>query len=160
MLEPSDIEVRRHPPCLASCGAPFVIAEVRDRAALRRAQRRMDVFLSHLPRDEMTGRGPTRSPNNDIELSSTCALFSLLLFRRGIFWGDGFWPIISCQRPPRPLKGLGAFFARRLGTSQHSLSLDKVRGHGAGLSNRIQPQTVAEKGPGPLGLVGGACMAA
>ena len=30
-LEPSDIEVRRHPPCLASCGAPFVIAEVRDR---------------------------------------------------------------------------------------------------------------------------------
>jgi trans-2,3-dihydro-3-hydroxyanthranilate isomerase len=54
-LEPSDIEVRRHPPCLASCGAPFVIAEVRDRAALRRAQQRMDVFLSHLPRDEVTG---------------------------------------------------------------------------------------------------------
>jgi trans-2,3-dihydro-3-hydroxyanthranilate isomerase len=54
-LEPSDIEVRRHPPCLVSCGAPFVIAEVRDRAALRRAQQRMDVFLSHLPRDEVTG---------------------------------------------------------------------------------------------------------
>ena len=54
-LEPSDIQVRRHPPCLASCGAPFVIAEVRDRAALRRAQQRMDVFLSHLPRDEVTG---------------------------------------------------------------------------------------------------------
>ncbi len=54
-LEPSDVEVRRHPPCLASCGAPFVIAEVRDRAALRRAQQRMDVFLSHLPRDEVTG---------------------------------------------------------------------------------------------------------
>ena len=54
-LDLSDIEVRRHPPCLASCGAPFVIAEVRDRAALRRAQQRMDVFLSHLPRDEVTG---------------------------------------------------------------------------------------------------------
>jgi trans-2,3-dihydro-3-hydroxyanthranilate isomerase len=54
-LDPSDIEVRRHPPCLASCGAPFVIAEVRDRAALRRAQPRMDVFLSRLPRDEVTG---------------------------------------------------------------------------------------------------------
>jgi trans-2,3-dihydro-3-hydroxyanthranilate isomerase len=54
-LDTSDIEVRRHPPCLASCGAPFVIAEVRDRAALRRAQQRMDVFLSHLPRDEVTG---------------------------------------------------------------------------------------------------------
>ena len=54
-LDPSDIEVRRHPPCLASCGAQFVIAEVRDRAALRRAQQRMDVFLSHVPRDEVTG---------------------------------------------------------------------------------------------------------
>src|SRR5271165_1242515 len=54
-LDPSNIEVRGHPPCLASCGTPFVIAEVRDRAALRRAQPRMDVFLSHLPRDEVTG---------------------------------------------------------------------------------------------------------
>ena len=54
-LDPPDIETRRHPPCLASCGAPFVIAEVRDRAALRRAQQRMDVFLTHLPRDEVTG---------------------------------------------------------------------------------------------------------
>jgi len=54
-LDPSDIEVRRHPPCLASCGAPFVFAEVRDRAALRRAHQRTDVFLSHVPRDEVTG---------------------------------------------------------------------------------------------------------
>jgi trans-2,3-dihydro-3-hydroxyanthranilate isomerase len=54
-LDPADIEMRRHPPCLVSCGAPFVIAEVRDRAALRRAQQRMDVFLTHLPRDEVTG---------------------------------------------------------------------------------------------------------
>ena len=28
-LDTSDIEARRHPPCLATCGAPFVIAEVR-----------------------------------------------------------------------------------------------------------------------------------
>jgi trans-2,3-dihydro-3-hydroxyanthranilate isomerase len=54
-LDPADIQARRHPPCLASCGAPFVIAEVRDRAALARAQQRMDVFLAHLPRDEATG---------------------------------------------------------------------------------------------------------
>jgi len=54
-LDPSDIETRRHPPRLVSCGAPFVIAEVRDRAALRRAQQRMDVFLRHLPRAEATG---------------------------------------------------------------------------------------------------------
>ncbi len=54
-LDPADIETRRRSPCLASSGAPFVIAEVRDRAALRRAQQRMDVFLAHLPRDEATG---------------------------------------------------------------------------------------------------------
>jgi trans-2,3-dihydro-3-hydroxyanthranilate isomerase len=42
-------------PCLASCGAPFVIAEVRDREALRRAQPRTDVFMERLPRDEATG---------------------------------------------------------------------------------------------------------
>jgi trans-2,3-dihydro-3-hydroxyanthranilate isomerase len=54
-LDLSDLEGRRHPPCLVSCGAPFVVAEVRDRAALRRAQPRMDVFLTHLPRDEATG---------------------------------------------------------------------------------------------------------
>ena len=54
-LDLSDIETRRHPPCLASCGAPFVIAEVRHRDALRRAQPRTDVFLTHLPRDEATG---------------------------------------------------------------------------------------------------------
>ncbi len=54
-LDPSDIEVRRHRPCLASCGTPFVIAEVRDRAALRRAHQRLDVFLERLPRSEATG---------------------------------------------------------------------------------------------------------
>jgi trans-2,3-dihydro-3-hydroxyanthranilate isomerase len=54
-LDTADIEARRHRPCLASCGAPFVLAEVRDRDALRRAQPRMDVFASHLPRDEVTG---------------------------------------------------------------------------------------------------------
>jgi len=54
-LDPAEIETRRHPPALASCGAPFVIAEARDRAALKRAQPRMDLFLAHLPRDEATG---------------------------------------------------------------------------------------------------------
>jgi trans-2,3-dihydro-3-hydroxyanthranilate isomerase len=54
-LDPAEIETNRHLPCIASCGAPFVIAEVRDREVLRRAQPRMDVFMSHLPRDEATG---------------------------------------------------------------------------------------------------------
>ena len=29
-LDPAEIEINRHSPCIASCGAPFVIAEVRD----------------------------------------------------------------------------------------------------------------------------------
>jgi trans-2,3-dihydro-3-hydroxyanthranilate isomerase len=54
-LDSADIETSRHSPCVASCGTPFVIAEVRDRDALRRAQPRMDVFMSQLPRDDVTG---------------------------------------------------------------------------------------------------------
>jgi trans-2,3-dihydro-3-hydroxyanthranilate isomerase len=54
-LDLADIETSRHSPCVASCGTPFVIAEVRDRDALRRAQPRMDVFMSQLPREEATG---------------------------------------------------------------------------------------------------------
>jgi trans-2,3-dihydro-3-hydroxyanthranilate isomerase len=48
-LDPSDIEVRRH--AMPRQLRRAVIAEVRDRAALRR----MDVFQSRLPRDEVTG---------------------------------------------------------------------------------------------------------
>jgi trans-2,3-dihydro-3-hydroxyanthranilate isomerase len=54
-LDLADIETKRHVPRLASCGAPFVIAEVRDRDALRRAQPRTDVFMERLPREEATG---------------------------------------------------------------------------------------------------------
>jgi trans-2,3-dihydro-3-hydroxyanthranilate isomerase len=54
-LDLADIETNRHFPRLASCGAPFVIAEVRDRDALRRAQPRTDVFMENLPREEATG---------------------------------------------------------------------------------------------------------
>jgi trans-2,3-dihydro-3-hydroxyanthranilate isomerase len=54
-LDSADIETSRHSPCVASCGTPFVLAEVRDRDALRRAQPRMDVFMSQLPRDDVTG---------------------------------------------------------------------------------------------------------
>jgi hypothetical protein len=55
------------------------------------------------------GRGPSNG-NNDIELPSTSISHLLLLFGRGIFWRDGFRPIISCQRPPRPPQGPGRVF--------------------------------------------------
>jgi trans-2,3-dihydro-3-hydroxyanthranilate isomerase len=50
-----DIETGGHQPCVASCGAPFIIAELRDRRALAAARPRGEVFAQHLPRDGATG---------------------------------------------------------------------------------------------------------
>jgi len=54
-LSVADIETRHHQPCVASCGAPFVLAELKTRRALTAAQPRTDVFARHLPRDGATG---------------------------------------------------------------------------------------------------------
>ena len=40
-----DIETANHRPCIASCGAPFILAELKTRAALAAAAARTDVFL-------------------------------------------------------------------------------------------------------------------
>ncbi len=50
-----DIETRHHQPCIASCGAPFILAELKERRALAAAQPRADVFARHLPRERVTG---------------------------------------------------------------------------------------------------------
>lgn len=54
-LSVSDIETRHHLPCVASCGAPFVLAELRNRKTLSAAQPRVDVFGRHLARERITG---------------------------------------------------------------------------------------------------------
>jgi trans-2,3-dihydro-3-hydroxyanthranilate isomerase len=54
-LEVDDIETRHHRPCVASCGAPFILAELKERRALAAARPRADVFARHLPRDGATG---------------------------------------------------------------------------------------------------------
>ena len=43
-LSPDDIVSRTHPPRVASVGLPFLVAELRDRAALERARPRLDGF--------------------------------------------------------------------------------------------------------------------
>jgi trans-2,3-dihydro-3-hydroxyanthranilate isomerase len=51
-LSPDDIETRNHQPSIASCGAAFVIAELKGRAALAAASARVEVFtreISKLP---------------------------------------------------------------------------------------------------------------
>jgi trans-2,3-dihydro-3-hydroxyanthranilate isomerase len=51
----SDIELQNHAPSVASCGAPFVLAEVKSRAALAAAHQNAAVFNAYLPRDLVTG---------------------------------------------------------------------------------------------------------
>ena len=51
-LSVDDVETKTHRPCIASCGAPFVLAELKGRAALAAASARADVFtrdVSKLP---------------------------------------------------------------------------------------------------------------
>jgi trans-2,3-dihydro-3-hydroxyanthranilate isomerase len=51
----AEIEPGRHQPCIASCGVPFVLAELKNRSALAAAQPRFDIFTRHLSRDRVTG---------------------------------------------------------------------------------------------------------
>jgi trans-2,3-dihydro-3-hydroxyanthranilate isomerase len=44
-LSVADIETRNHPPLVASCGVPFILAELKDRARLAAAAARSDVFM-------------------------------------------------------------------------------------------------------------------
>jgi trans-2,3-dihydro-3-hydroxyanthranilate isomerase len=54
-LSAGDIETRHHAPRLASCGAPFVFAELKTRRALAAAAPRSEVFARHLPREKANG---------------------------------------------------------------------------------------------------------
>jgi len=48
-LGTDDIETAHHQPCVAACGTPVVIAELKNRSALSAAEPRADVFARHLP---------------------------------------------------------------------------------------------------------------
>jgi trans-2,3-dihydro-3-hydroxyanthranilate isomerase len=54
-LGEGDVETRAHLPCIASCGTPFVFAELKSRDALAAARPRTDVFAEHIPVDRATG---------------------------------------------------------------------------------------------------------
>jgi trans-2,3-dihydro-3-hydroxyanthranilate isomerase len=49
-----DIETKNHPPCIASCGVGFILAEVKSRTALASAMPHIDVF-----RRDIVNRGTT-----------------------------------------------------------------------------------------------------
>jgi len=44
-LSPDDVLTTHHRPCIASCGAPFIMTELRSRDALARASGRTEVFV-------------------------------------------------------------------------------------------------------------------
>jgi trans-2,3-dihydro-3-hydroxyanthranilate isomerase len=54
-IEVSDIETTNHAPCIASCGIPFVFAELKTRSSLAAAQPRSEMFLKNLKADKATG---------------------------------------------------------------------------------------------------------
>ncbi|CAN5693515.1 PhzF family phenazine biosynthesis protein [soil metagenome] len=54
-LTPGDIKTDVHPPCMASCGAGLLFAEVTSRAVLASAAPRPEVFARELPRDRTVG---------------------------------------------------------------------------------------------------------
>jgi trans-2,3-dihydro-3-hydroxyanthranilate isomerase len=53
-LSVDDIETRNHPPRIASCGVPFILAELKDRARLAAASARSDVFMRDVARQPAT----------------------------------------------------------------------------------------------------------
>jgi trans-2,3-dihydro-3-hydroxyanthranilate isomerase len=54
-ISPADIRTDNHRPCIASCGMPLVMVELKDLRALAAAQPRADVFAQHLPMKRATG---------------------------------------------------------------------------------------------------------
>ena len=53
-LAPDDIETANHRPCIASCGVPFILAELKSRAVLAAATARSDIFLREVSRQPAT----------------------------------------------------------------------------------------------------------
>ena len=53
-LSVDDIETRNHPPLIASCGAPFILAELKDRARLAAVTARSDVFMQEISKQPAT----------------------------------------------------------------------------------------------------------
>jgi len=53
-LAVEDVETRNHPPRIASCGVPFILAELKDRARLAAATARSDVFMREVASEPAT----------------------------------------------------------------------------------------------------------
>lgn len=119
-LAPGDIVTRTHPPQVASVGLPFLIAEVRDRAALARARASMpgfdailaqgvtpDIHLYTHSHDEFGIRARMFAPLDGVAEdpatgSANCALAGLLTLKRPEYSGSFRWRIAQGVEMGRP----------------------------------------------------------
>lgn len=53
-LSVDDIETKNHRPCIASCGAPFIFAELKGRDKLAAATARSDIFMRDVAKQPVT----------------------------------------------------------------------------------------------------------
>jgi trans-2,3-dihydro-3-hydroxyanthranilate isomerase len=53
-LSVDDLETKNHPPRIASCGVPFILAELKDRTRLAAAVARSDVFMREVAQQPAT----------------------------------------------------------------------------------------------------------
>lgn len=119
-LDPGDIVTRTHPPQVASVGLPFLMAEVKDRAALERARTYMpgveaiaaqgvmpDIHLYTLSGDEFDIRARMFAPLDGVPEdpatgSANCALAALLTHHKTERDGSFQWRIAQGVEMGRP----------------------------------------------------------
>jgi trans-2,3-dihydro-3-hydroxyanthranilate isomerase len=148
-LAAGDIETRRHAPRLASCGAPFVFAELKDRQALAAARPRDEVFARHLPREKANGvhlyvQGAGQGDATGVDIQ--CRMFAP---RHGIYedpaTGSANVALIGLLAALRP---------------EPDLRLEKTIAQGVDMGRPSLLEARAEKAAGTVTatFIGGACV--
>lgn len=70
-LQPGDIKIDVHRPCVASCGAALLFVELKSRAGLKSAAPRAEVFARDLPRERVVGiHLYVQAKENDIDIQT------------------------------------------------------------------------------------------
>ncbi|HVG52044.1 MAG TPA: PhzF family phenazine biosynthesis protein [Xanthobacteraceae bacterium] len=144
-ISASDIETARHAPCLASCGTPFVMAELKNRAALASARSRPDVFERDLPISRATGVHLYVQENAN-EADIQCRMFAPL---HGVY--------------EDPATGSAAVALIGLLASLHpnrDVKLEKVFAQGVEMGRPSRLEAIAQKTAGSVTAtyVGGRCV--
>ena len=144
-LQPGDIKLDTHRPCVASCGAPLLFAELKSRAVLKSAAPRAEIFARELPRDRVVGiHLYVQAKEGDIDIQTRM-----------------FAPEHGIPEDPATgganvaLIGLLAHFR-----SKPDLTLDKTIGQGFDMGRPSILQASAEKKGGKVvaTYIGGRCM--